>query len=88
MLSLLDERATGPQAELEKTYLLDQLPSLEEASQIGNLPHGQRAQTHHGGDAEQQHAVVGRGCWERGNGGKLLRAEPFKCQLLALPHAC
>lgn len=58
-----------------KAYLLDQLSSLEETPQIGDLPHGQRAQTHHRGDAEEQHTVVGGSCWERGDGGKL-----FKCQ--------
>lgn len=58
-----------------KAYLLYQLSSLEETPQIGDLPHGQRAQTHHGGDAEEQHTVVGGSCWETGDGGK-----PFRCQ--------
>lgn len=60
-----------PSGRAGKTYLLNQLPCLEKPSQIRNLPHSQRAQTDHGGDAEEQHAVVGGSCWETGNGSKL-----------------
>lgn len=51
-----------PSGKAGKTYLLNQLPSLEESLQIGNLPRSQRAQTAHGDDAEEQYSIVGRSC--------------------------